>query len=167
MNPWIENLWRRPPHLARDQGQASSRVNRRLMFREDDQGRSALVQARIHSGGDLDSARQRQPNVHRIVHLVRGYSAFYLVDDPFVRRDLSKGQRFCGSPQPGQMLAQFENATVVEAKTLPDCIAALHDRIEGTDSGFVPVNEPPVDIHQQVAVLFVELLQHTGPYPPW
>ena len=63
MNLRIEDVRWRPAHLARDQAQPALRVNRRLVLREHDQGRPALVEARIHPGGDLDPAGERETNV--------------------------------------------------------------------------------------------------------
>jgi hypothetical protein len=48
MNPRIENFRRRTANLGRDQSQTCARVDRRLVFGEDDQGGARLVQARIH-----------------------------------------------------------------------------------------------------------------------
>ena len=61
------------------------------------------------------------------------------------------------------MFVQFENAAVIEPQSFPDRVAALHRGIERADAGLVPVHELAVDVHQQVAVLFVELLEHIRP----
>ena len=130
------------------------------MFREHDQRRPRLVQARVHPGGDLHAAGQRQANMNAVAHLVRGQRAPDLVDDFFVRRNFRKGERFRGTPEPGEMFVQFEDAAVIEPQSFPDRVAALHRGIKRADAGLVAVHELAVDVHQQVAVLLVELLEH-------
>ena len=62
--------------------------------------------------------------------------------------------------QPIKMFVQFENATVIKSQTFPDSIPTLHGRIEWTDPGLIAMNELPVDVNDQVAISFVEFLQH-------
>ena len=38
------------------------------MFREHDQGRPALVEARVHPGGDFDSAAEGETDVDSVAH---------------------------------------------------------------------------------------------------
>src|SRR5205823_5641019 len=42
----------------------------------------------------------------------------------------------------------------------PDRISPLHGRIERAHARLVSMHKPPVDVHDQVAVLFVKRLQH-------
>src|SRR5205823_14971268 len=58
------------------------------------------------------------------------------------------------------MFIQFENPTVVHTQAFPHCVAALHRRIERADPGLVATNQLSVDVHNQVAVSFVEFLKH-------
>ena len=44
------------------------------------------------------------------------------------------------------------------AITFPDGVAALDGGVEGADGGFVAVDQLAVDVHQEIAVAFVELL---------
>src|SRR6188474_226605 len=58
------------------------------------------------------------------------------------------------------MFIQPENTTAIEPQSFPNRVASLHDRIERADARFVTMNEVAVDVHQQVAVLLVEFLEH-------
>ena len=163
MNPRIEHLGRRTAHLARDQCQAALRVNGRFVLGENDEGRSALVEARIHPGRDLHSARQGKTNVHSVVHFVGGQGALDFGHDLFVRRNLGKREGGRGTIKTVEMFVEFEDAPIVEPQTFPNRVATLHSGIERTDTGLVAVHEPAVDVHHQVTVLFVELLEHDSP----
>ena len=130
------------------------------MFRQHDQRRPRLIQARVHAGSDLDAAGQRQTNVNAVAHLVRDEGALDFIDDFFVSRNLRKRERFRGTPETGEMFVQFENAAVIEPQSFPNRVATLDRGIKWTDAGFVPVHQLAVDVHQQIAVLLVELLEH-------
>src|SRR5438094_10556506 len=58
------------------------------------------------------------------------------------------------------MFIQLENPAVVHTQAFPHCVAALHRRIERADPGLVATNQLSVDVHNQVAVSFVEFLKH-------
>jgi len=58
------------------------------------------------------------------------------------------------------MLVQFEDATVVEPKPLPNRVTALYRRIEWTDPGLVAMHELTVDVDDQVAVPGIKFLKH-------
>ena len=62
------------------------------MFGEHNQGRPALVQSRVHARRDFHAARERQPNMHTVTHLVRGERAFDFLDDFFPRRNAGERQ---------------------------------------------------------------------------
>src|SRR5439155_10177162 len=62
--------------------------------------------------------------------------------------------------QPVEMFVELENSTVIQAQPFPDCVAALHCRIERADPCFVTMHQLPVDIDDQVAVSLIEFLQH-------
>jgi len=63
------------------------------------------------------------------------------------------------SPQPGQVLLKLEDPSQVQPQPLPDRVTALHNRIEGADSGLVAVHQAPPDVDDEVTVaLFVALL---------
>ena len=85
MNSRIENFRRRPADAASDQGQPGPRIDRWLMFREDDQRRTRLIQTRIHPGRDLHAASQRETDMNAVSHFVRGERAPDFIDDFFVR----------------------------------------------------------------------------------
>jgi hypothetical protein len=55
---------------------------------------------------------------------------------------------------------QFEDASVVESQTFPNCVAALHGGIERTNASLIAMDEPPVDVYDQIAILLVKLLEH-------
>ena len=158
MNLRIENLRRRPAHFARDQVETALGVNGRLVFRKDDQGWATLVEARVHPGGDLHSASEGESNVHPVAHLVGGECALDFLNQLLVRRNIREGERGGGTPQSLEMFVQLENAAVIESQPFPNRIAALDRGIEWTHSRLVAMHEPAVDVHDQVAVLFVELL---------
>jgi hypothetical protein len=80
------------------------RVNRRFVFGQDDQGRSRLIQSRIHPESDFDAAGKSQANVNTILHLVSGKSALDFIDDFFARRNVGERKRGRGSVQPIEML---------------------------------------------------------------
>ena len=58
------------------------------------------------------------------------------------------------------MFVQLENATVIKSQTFPDSIPTLHGRIEWTDPSLVAMDELAVDVNDQVAISFVEFLEH-------
>src|SRR6266446_5723938 len=58
------------------------------------------------------------------------------------------------------MLVQFENPALIKPQSFPNGIAALDGGIERADAGFVPTNKLTVDVDDQMAVSFVEFLQH-------
>src|SRR5436190_24314600 len=58
------------------------------------------------------------------------------------------------------MFIQFENPAVVHTQAFPHCVAALHRRIERADPGLIAMHQLSVDVHNQVAVSFVEFLKH-------
>ena len=64
------------------------------------------------------------------------------------------------------MFVQFENAAIIEPQSFPDRVAALDRGIKRADAGLIPVHELAVDVYQQVAVLFVEALEHMWPMGP-
>ena len=130
------------------------------MFGQHDQGRARLIQARVHPGSDLHSAREREADVHAVAHLIRGERALDLVDDLFARWKIDKRQRARRALQPIEMFVQLEDAAVVKPQSFPDGVAALHRRIERTDPGFIAMHETAVDVYDQVAVLLVKLLEH-------
>ena len=96
------------------------------MFGQDDQGRTRLIQSRIHPGSDFDAAGKSQANVNAILHLVSGKGALDFFDDFFARRNFGERKRGRGSVQPIEMLVQFENATAVKPQSFPNGVAALH-----------------------------------------
>jgi hypothetical protein len=58
------------------------------------------------------------------------------------------------------VFVQFKNAALVKTEPFPHGVTALHRRIERTDSGQIAMHELAVDVHDQVAVLLVKLLEH-------
>src|SRR5438552_2638110 len=58
------------------------------------------------------------------------------------------------------MFVQLEDASVIKPQAFPNCVAALHRRIERADPSLVTVHQSAVDIDDQVAVLLVKLLEH-------
>ena len=44
--------------------------------------------------------------------------------------------------------------------SLPHRVAALHGGVERTDAGLVAMDEPAVDVDDQVAIFFVKALEH-------
>ena len=53
------------------------------------------------------------------------------------------------------MLVELEYLPAIEPQPFPDRVAALHRRIERADPRLIAVNQPAVDVHQQIAVLLV------------
>ena len=90
MNTRIEYIRRRAVDLARDQTQTRFRINGWLVFGEHDQCRPALVESRVHAGSNLNSACQREPNVHTVTHFVRTERTSDFVDDFFAWRNFSE-----------------------------------------------------------------------------
>src|SRR5437763_3042979 len=58
------------------------------------------------------------------------------------------------------MFMQLENPAVVQTQPFPHCVAGLHRRIERADPGLIAMHQLSVDVHNQVAVSFVEFLKH-------
>jgi hypothetical protein len=65
-----------------------------------------------------------------------------------------------GGAEAVKVLFELEDSAVVEAKALPDGIATLYRGVEGANAGFVAMDQLPVDVDQEVAVFFVEFLEH-------
>src|ERR1700720_3717104 len=61
------------------------------------------------------------------------------------------------------MFVQLKDAAVVKPQTFPDGVAALHRRIERTDSRLIAMHEAAVDVYDQITVSLVEFLQHFEP----
>jgi len=60
---------------------------------------------------------------------------------------------------------EFEDAAIVKSQAFPDGIAVLDGGVEGADAGFVTMNEPAVDVNDQVGVGGVVLLEHGSVFP--
>jgi len=135
------------------------------VFGQDDQRRAGLIQPGVHTGGDLDAARQCQADVHAVVHLIRLECALDLADDLVVKRNVGKRQRERRASQSVEMLVQLEDSPVVDAQALPDGVAALNRGVERADAGLVTVNQLTVDVDQQILVLRIELLEHRSLIP--
>ena len=67
----VEAVGREAPHAAGDEREPVAVVDRRLVLGEHDQRRARLVEPRIHAGGDLHAAREREADVHAVAHAVR------------------------------------------------------------------------------------------------
>ncbi len=160
MNLRIENFRRRSRDLARNQGQTSLGVNRRLMFGENNQGRPGFIEPRVHSGSDFHSTRQREANVDAIAHFIGSECLLDFVDDFFARRKFDKRKRAGRTLEAIEMLVQFENAAVVKPQAFPDRVPSLHRGIERTDAGLVAMHQLAVDVYDQVAVFRIKFLQH-------
>src|SRR6266516_3100664 len=100
-------------NLARDQSQPGFGVHRSFMFGEHDQGGSALIQPRIHSGGDFYPACERQSNVDAVTHLVGDERSFDFLDDFLAGWNFRERQSVRGAMQSVEMFVEFENATVI------------------------------------------------------
>jgi hypothetical protein len=61
------------------------------------------------------------------------------------------------------MFVQLKDAAIIEAQSFPDGVAALYSRIERANTSLIAVNQATVDIDDQVAIAFVELLKHELP----
>src|SRR5690606_7369225 len=94
-----------------------------------------------------------------------------LVPDGLLRRDLGERQRLGRADEAVEVGVEAEDAAVVEAEPLPDGVAALDGRVERAHAGLVAVDEATVDVDEEVAVAFVELLEHGGQWSvvrgPW
>ncbi len=156
----VEAVRGKPPHAARDQRQAAAVVDRRLVLGEHDQRRSRLVQPRVHPRRDLDAAREGQPYVNVVVHVVRFERAADLVAQRFVGGNLRESECLGGAAKPLQVLRQAEDRSAVNAQPFPDRVASLDGGIERADPGPVAVHQLTVDVDQDVAVAFVEGLEH-------
>src|SRR6266571_96135 len=58
------------------------------------------------------------------------------------------------------MFVKLENPAVVQTQPFPHRVTALHGRIKGADPSIIAMHQLSVDVHNQVAVSFVEFLQH-------
>jgi hypothetical protein len=72
--------------------------------------------------------------VHAVRHVVGRERALDLADDLLVRRDALECEREGGRAQAGEMLFEREDATVVEAKSFPNRVAALDRAVERRDA---------------------------------
>src|SRR6476660_104910 len=117
MNTRIEHIRRRAADLARDQTQARFRINGWLVFSEHDQCRPALVESRVHAGGDLHSTCQREPNMRAIPHFICSERAFDFVDDFFGGRNFSERKCAGGTLEAIEMFVELEDAAVVKSQS--------------------------------------------------
>ena len=140
--------------------EAGSVVDGRLELREDDQRGAGLVEPRVHPARDLRPAREREPDVDAVAHVVGVQRAAELLHDGVARGYARDGDGFGGVRQPREVLVEAEDLAVVEAEAFPDAVAALHERVEGGDARFVAVEKLAVDVDDEVAVALVEGLQH-------
>ena len=160
MNLRVQGVRAGPPDAGGDQRDPARVVHRRLVLRQHDERGPGLVKPGVHPAGDLDSAGQGEPDMHVVGHLVGGQSPADFLRDLRVCRDLLEGQRQGRPAQPGQMLSEPEDPAPVQAQTLPDGVTALHDRVERTDRGLVPMREPAANADDQVPVALIKGLQH-------
>src|SRR4051794_21746739 len=58
------------------------------------------------------------------------------------------------------MFDQPKNPSFVQPQPLPDRISSLHSRVKWADRRLIAMDQLAVDVHDQLAILFVELLQH-------
>ena len=160
VNLRVEHVGCRAADARSDEAQAGFVVHGRLVLGEDDQRRAGGVEARVHAGGELDAARQREPDVRVVGHVVRLEGALDFRRDGFRRRNLRESQRERRAAEPLEVLGQAEDFAVVNAQSLPHGVAALHGGVEWADGGLVAVQQLAVDVDDQVAVFLVEFLKH-------
>ena len=77
----IQAIRRKPADGAGDQGQPASGINRGFVLGQYDQCRAGLVQTRVHAGGELYAAAERQADMHLVAHGICGQRALQLADD--------------------------------------------------------------------------------------
>jgi hypothetical protein len=94
------------------------------------------------------------------MHAICVQRASNLLNDFIVRGNPRECQRQCRTVQAVQVLMQLKDAPVIEPQTFPHGIATLDRRIEWADPCFVAVHEAAVDVDQEMAILFVKLLEH-------
>src|SRR5205085_6799659 len=58
------------------------------------------------------------------------------------------------------MLVQFKNPALIKPQSFPNGIATLDGGIERADARVVAMNKLAIDVDHQIAVSFVEFLQH-------
>ncbi len=160
MDPSVEDIRRRAPIAAGRQSDPALVIHGRFELGEDDERRTRLVEPRVHAGCDLLAAGQGQTDVDAIPHAVRFQRSTDLRDDLGVGGNPVERERFGGRSQPRQVLVELEDPAGVEPQSLPHRVAALHCRVERTHPGFVTVRKLAIDVDEQVAVAFVEALEH-------
>src|SRR5207248_9671042 len=98
--------------------------------------------------------------MNAVSHFVGSEGASNFLDELFPGRDFGKRERTSRTLQAIQVFVKLEDPTVVESQSFPDRVTALHRRIERADRSFVAMRQNSVDVHDQVAVAFVEFLKH-------
>src|SRR6185369_15885703 len=98
--------------------------------------------------------------MNAVPHLICCKRALDFLDDFLARWNLGERQGARRTLQPVEMFVELKNSAVIQAQPFPDCVAALHCRIERSDSGPIAMHELPVDIDNQVAISLIEFLKH-------
>ena len=92
MDLGVEAVRREAADGAGDERDAAFIVNGVLELGEDDEGRPGRVEARVHAGGVLDAARQRQADVNAVGHAIGFEGAADLAEDLLMSRDDREGE---------------------------------------------------------------------------
>ena len=98
--------------------------------------------------------------MHAVPHLVGCERASDFFGDFFARRNLDERKSAGRTLQPIEMLLELENPALINSQSFPDGVAALNDGIEWADTSLLAMHQLTVDVYDQIAVSFVEFLQH-------
>ena len=156
----IQAVRREAAQRARDEAQALLVVDRGLVLGEDDEGRSFLVEARIHAGCDLRSARESEADVGVLLHVVGLERALDLAADVGGIGDRFETQGPGRVDEPFEVACQAKNAALVDAQALPAAVATLDEGVEDADLGLGAGEELAVNVDQDVLVPGVVGLLH-------
>ena len=140
-------------------------VDGSLVLGEDEERTAVGVDTRIESGGVFDASRDGEANVDRVGHSVRGEGALELFEQAPVGGHALVFQEVRAATEAIEVFPEFEDAAIVKSQAFPDGIAVLDGGVEGADAGFVTMNEPAVDVNDQVGVGGVVLLEHGSVFP--
>ncbi len=122
---------------------------------DDDNGWSALGQARVLRGRSLDAARNHQAHMHVVMHIV-GADRFVECLCEFLRHHADvESNGFRSLIEPREMLVEPDQNIMMKAQSFPHAIPHQKAAVKNRDFGIVARDEFAVDIYQYVLIPFI------------
>ena len=99
--------------------------------------------------------------MHAVAHAVRDERTTDLLDDLLVRGDVDEGESQRGGPEPGEVLVELEDASVVQAQAFPDGIAPCTTESKGLTPASSRWSSFPFTLARRSRFPLVKPLQHS------